>query len=44
MKISNKDIHLIGITSLFIASKFEDIYHITLKDIVNEVSHNKYQE
>ncbi|CAD8113247.1 unnamed protein product [Paramecium sonneborni] len=39
---SDNHLHLIGITSMFIATKIEDIYHIPLSDFVTRVSHNKY--
>ncbi|CAD8190890.1 unnamed protein product [Paramecium pentaurelia] len=39
---SNSHLHLIGITSMFIASKLEDIYQIPLKDFVTRISHYKY--
>ncbi|CAK57925.1 unnamed protein product (macronuclear) [Paramecium tetraurelia] len=41
-KFSDSNLHLIGITSMFIATKLEDIYHIPLKDFVTRVSHNQY--
>ncbi|CAD8117126.1 unnamed protein product [Paramecium sonneborni] len=39
---SDNHLHLIGITSMFIATKLEDIHHIPLQDFVVRVSHNKY--
>ncbi|CAD8202977.1 unnamed protein product [Paramecium octaurelia] len=36
------DVHLMGISCMFIASKLEDIYHIPLSDIVTRVGHNKF--
>jgi cyclin B len=41
-KYTDCDLHLIGITCMFIASKIEDVYHIPLKDFVSRVSHNKF--
>lgn len=41
-KFTDSDLHLIGITCMFIASKIEDVYHIPLKDFVGRVSHNKF--
>ena len=40
--LKNENIHLIGITSMFIASKFQEIYPITLKNFVSKVSHNQF--
>ncbi|CAD8202703.1 unnamed protein product [Paramecium octaurelia] len=39
---SDQHLHLIGISSMFIATKLEDIYHIPLQDFVLRVGHNKY--
>jgi cyclin B len=36
------DLHLIGVGSMFLASKIEDIYHVPLQDMVKRVSHNKF--
>lgn len=36
------DLHLIGIGSMFIASKIEDVYHIPMVDMVKRVAHNKF--
>ena len=40
--LKNENVHLIGITSMFIASKFQEIYPITLKNFVVKVSHNQF--
>ena len=34
--------HLIGITCIYIASKQNDIYHISLRNIFERVAHKKY--
>ena len=36
------DLHLIGLCSMFISSKFCDIYPIKLKCLVEKIGHNKY--
>jgi hypothetical protein len=36
------DLHLIGIASIFISSKYEDVIPIYLDEIVNEACHNKF--
>jgi hypothetical protein len=41
-KLKNEDVHLIGVASMFISSKCEDLYHIPLKDIIERVAHNKF--
>lgn len=42
--LKNNDIHLVGITALYVASKFEDIFPIDLKTIVYKISHGKFKE
>ncbi|CAK83762.1 unnamed protein product (macronuclear) [Paramecium tetraurelia] len=39
---SHNDLHLIGITSMFIATKLEDIQFIPLKQFVTKISRNKF--
>ena len=40
-KLDVSELHLIGITCMFIASKYEDITPLYLKTIVKKVSHGK---
>jgi hypothetical protein len=40
----NKDIHLIGIVCIYIASKMEDIIPLRMTNIVNNVGHNKFDD
>ena len=40
----NEDIHLIGLISMFIASKFEDIYSIPLNELEITIGHNKFNK
>ena len=42
--IYNEDIHLIGITCIFIASKYEDYIPFSMKNIISEIAKNKYKE
>ena len=35
------ELHLIGVTSMFIASKYQDIYPLRLKILQNKIAHNK---
>lgn len=41
--VEDQDIHLVGIACMFIASKYEDIYHIPLVDFVERIAHNKFK-
>jgi predicted lipoprotein len=38
--LTNKDVHLIGITSLFLASKYEDLSPLSCQLISDKISHN----
>ena len=40
----SENVHLIGIASMFISSKFQEIYPIPLKDFVEKIGHNQYCE
>lgn len=40
----NEDIHLIGITCMFISSKFQEIYPLSLKNFIHKVGHDKFSE
>ena len=35
------DLHLIGVTSMFIASKYEDIYPLKMKMVYEKIAHKK---
>jgi hypothetical protein len=41
-RLRDGDVHLIGIASMLIATKYEDVYHIPLQDFVQHVAHNKF--
>lgn len=43
-KLTNNDIHLIGVTSLFIASKSEDMSPLDLLTVKTKIGHNKFSE
>ncbi|KAL4469497.1 hypothetical protein ABPG74_004750 [Tetrahymena malaccensis] len=43
-KKSPQDIHLIGVTCIFIASKYEEIYPLRLQIIEERISHNKLSQ
>jgi Cyclin, N-terminal domain len=38
------DLHLAGIVSMFIASKYEDVIPLLMKTIVNKIGHNKFTQ
>jgi len=40
--LKDSDVHLSGIACMFIASKFDDIYHIPLHDFISRVGHGKF--
>ena len=39
----NENVHLIGVASMFIASKFQEIYPITLKQFVHKIGHDQFK-
>lgn len=40
----DSDLHIIGVSCMFIATKIEDVYHIPLNDFIKRVAHNKFTE
>jgi hypothetical protein len=42
--LKESDVHLFGIAAMFLATKQEDISHISLDDIVEKVGHRKFSE
>jgi len=42
--IKNKNIHLIGMSCMYIANKFEEIYPIPLKHFVYKIGHEKFND
>jgi hypothetical protein len=40
--LENKDIHLIGVTCMFIASKYEEVQPISIKTFHNKISHQRF--
>eukprot|EP00347_Sterkiella_histriomuscorum_P000316 403376348 len=43
-KQNKADLHIVGLTSIFIASKYEDVHPILMRQILNEAAHGKYQK
>jgi hypothetical protein len=37
------ELHLTGIISMFIASKYEDIVPLMMKTVINKIGHNKFE-
>ena len=42
--IKTEEIHCIGLTSMFIASKFEDLHPINMANILYKIGHNIFEE
>jgi len=42
--LKSEEVHLIGVTSMFIATKFEDIIPIRISSFVNKISHGVFSE
>ena len=40
--VQNKDVHLLGITCMFIAAKYEEVSPISIKTFHSRISHNKF--
>lgn len=43
-QLSSESVHLIGITSMFIASKFEDVIPLRLNNVTMKIGHNLFTE
>lgn len=41
-KIHSSELHLTGIASMFIASKYEDVHCLTMKTVINKIGHDKF--
>jgi hypothetical protein len=41
-ELFNDDLHMIGIVSMFIASKYEDVLPLLMKTVVSKIGHNKF--
>jgi hypothetical protein len=37
------DLHVIGVTSMFLASKYEDIYPLKMKTVFEKIGHSKLE-
>lgn len=41
--LSGNDLHLSGIVSMFIASKYEDVIPLLMRTVVNKIGHHKFE-
>ena len=41
-KLTGSDLHLIGIVSMFLSSKYEDVVPLLMRTILNKIGHNKF--
>ena len=37
------DLHILGVTSMFVASKFEDIYPLKMRTVHEKIAHSKLE-
>lgn len=44
LNLSNNDVHLIGVTCLYLASKMEDIIPLRMNHVKSKIGHNKFSE
>lgn len=42
-QLPSSDLHLVGIVSMFTASKYEDIIPLMMRTVVNKIGHNKFE-
>ncbi len=43
-KLTSSDLHITGITAMFVASKYEDIIPLLMKTVVQKIGHGKFQQ
>jgi len=41
--LNGSDLHLTGIVTMFIASKYEDVIPLLMKTVVNKIGHGKFE-
>jgi hypothetical protein len=41
--VPSSELHLTGVVSMFVASKYEDIVPLMMKTVVNKIGHNKFE-
>ncbi len=42
--LRSDDVHLLGVTAMFLASKFEDVIPIRINSFITKISHNVFSE
>lgn len=40
---ASSDLHLTGVVSMFVASKYEDIVPLMMRTVINKIGHNKFE-
>lgn len=40
--LTSADLHLVGVVSMFIASKYEDVIPLLMRTIINKIGHGKF--
>ena len=43
LSLPSSELHLTGVVSMFVASKYEDIVPLMMKTVVNKIGHNKFE-
>jgi Cyclin, N-terminal domain len=43
LSLPSSELHLVGVVSMFVASKYEDIVPLMMKTVVNKIGHNKFE-
>ena len=43
LSLQSTELHLVGVVSMFVASKYEDIVPLMMKTVVNKIGHNKFE-
>jgi hypothetical protein len=41
--LGGADLHVSGIVSMFIASKYEDVIPLMMRTVINKIGHNKFE-
>jgi cyclin A len=42
--MKSSDLHVTGIVSMFLASKYEDVIPILMRTLINKIGHNKFSQ
>lgn len=43
-ELKSNELHLVGVVSMFIASKYEDVIPLLMKTVVSKIGHNKFSQ